>query len=105
MKTISIFILAISLSSCYSVRVYNQHAIYESKAPTDTGFYTDKVVYVLDTVVKSKTWERFYLRESACKDCGFYSIEYRNTLGGCLRYFFTFGTRRTIRIKYVCATK
>lgn len=105
MKTILLSLLVISLASCYSVRVTNRDAIFEQKPPDSDGFYADKVVHELDTVVKTKAWEQFWLVEKPCNDCGFYSFEYRNTLGGSLRYFFSLGTRRSIHITYVCATK
>lgn len=105
MKTMLILLIAILLSSCYSVRITNRDAIYQQAPPYGDGFYADKVVHRLDTVVRTKAWQQFWLQEKPCNDCGFYSMEYRNTLGGSLRYVFTLGSRRTISITYVCATK
>jgi hypothetical protein len=97
----------IYFTSCYSVRVVSRDAIYRQvpPAPKVNGFYVDKEMHILDTVIRSKSWQQFWLQEKPCGDCGFYSVEYRNTFSGSLRYIFTLGSRRTIRIKYVCATK
>lgn len=100
-----LILASVLLVSCYSVRVVNRDAIYRQVTPSGNGFYADREVHTLDTVIRSKSWQQFWLQEKPCGDCGFYSVEYRNTLGGSLLYFFTFGSRRTIRIKYVCATK
>jgi hypothetical protein len=105
MKTILCFLTALSLASCYTVRVTNRDALFTQKPPEGDGFYVDKVVHTLDTVIKTRAWEEFWLQEKPCNDCGFYSLEYRNTLGASLRYALSLGSRRAIHIRYVCATR
>jgi hypothetical protein len=102
----TVFLLILVLfASCYSVRVVSRDAIYSQVTPHGNGFYADKELHKLDTVIRSKAWQQFWMQEKPCGDCGFYSMEYRNSIGGSLLYFFTLGSRRKIRITYVCATK
>jgi len=99
-----VLLLALSMASCYSVRITNQDSVPESDANTSEGFYRNLKVHQVDTVIRQKSFEQFTLIEKTCGDCGFYSIEYKSTLGGILLNTITFGTSRSVRIKYVCAT-
>jgi hypothetical protein len=98
-----ILLLLTFLQSCYSVRMVNTNGVPQPD-PMNTvdGFYRHKSVTELDTVVKLKTLEKEFTLLEKCGDRGFYSIEYRNTFGGLLRSLFSFGKKRTVKIKYVC---
>ncbi len=99
---LSCFVL-LSLTSCYSVRIINKDGVPEPDPLNTTGnFYKGKKVYTLDTTIKLKLAEgEFHLIER-CTECGFYSIEYRNTFGGVLLSAITFGKKRRVKVKYVC---
>jgi len=90
-------------SSCYSVRIVNRDGIPEpDPLNTSRDFYKGKKVRILDTVITLKPLEgEFYLIEK-CASGGFYSFEYRVTLGGALLSAITFGKKRKVQIKYVC---
>jgi hypothetical protein len=91
------------LSSCYSVRVVNRDAVPEPDPLNTSGdFYKGKKVHELDTVIRLKLQEGSFSLIEKCASQGFYSFEYRSTLGGVLLSGITFGGRRQVKIKYVC---
>jgi hypothetical protein len=96
-------ILLIFLSSCYSVRIVSRDGVPEpNPLNTSDDFYKGKKVHVRDTTVTLKLQEgEFYLIEK-CAGRGFYSFEYRVTLGGVLLNAVTLGKKRQVKIKYVC---
>lgn len=96
-------ILLIFLSSCYSVRVVSRDGVPEpDPLNTSDDFYKGKKVHVVNTTVPLKLQEgSFYLIEK-CAAGGFYSFEYRTTLGGILLNAITLGKRKQVKIKYVC---
>jgi hypothetical protein len=102
----SLFFLCIVFtlfSSCYSVRIVNRDGVPEpDPLNTSKDFYKGKKVHTLDTVITLKPLEgEFYLIEK-CASGGFYSFEYRVTLGGAILSAVTFGKKRKVQIKYVC---
>jgi hypothetical protein len=91
------------LSSCYSVRMVNKDGIPEPDPLNNSGnFYKGKKVHSLDTTITLKLTEgEFHLIER-CSTGGFYSLEYRVSLGGVLLSAITFGKKRKVKVKYVC---
>ena len=96
-------ILLIVLSSCYSVRIVSRDGVPEPSAlNTSADFYKGKKMNVIDTTITLKLMEgEFFLIEN-CAGRGFYSFEYRATLGGVLLSAITLGKKRQVKVKYVC---
>ena len=96
-------ILIIFLSSCYSVRIVSRDGVPEPSAlNTSDDFYKGKKMNVIDTTITLKLMEgEFFLIEN-CSGGGFYSFEYRSTLGGVLLSAITLGKKRQVKVKYVC---
>ncbi|MDY8135878.1 hypothetical protein [Aquimarina sp. 2201CG5-10] len=106
--TIGVLLL---FSSCYSVRLTStKGAPMPCQAGIDcpedkSNYYRDKMVIVLDTVVKAgATIDDIGLRvqRENCESGKLFSVEYKNTFGGALLYLVTFGSKRKVKIKYVC---
>ena len=95
--------LLIFLSSCYSVRIVSRDGVPEPNPLNTSGnFYKGKKVNVIDKTITLKLLQgEFYLVEN-CASGGFYSFEYRPTLGGVLLSAITFGKKRQVKVKYVC---
>ncbi len=100
-------------ASCYSVRLVSTHGApnpcqtgVEPDCMEDLGnFYRDKRVVVIDTVVKAGvTTDDIGIRvqRSGCETGKLFSVEYKNTFGGSLLYLVTFGSKRKVKIKYIC---
>lgn len=112
-KNIAVIGLLLLLTSCYSVRLVSTHGApmpcqsgIEKHCKEDHGnFYRDKAVVVIDTVVKSSLFTEdigMRIQRSGCETGKLFSVEYKNTLGGSLLYLVTFGSKRKVRIKYIC---
>lgn len=68
-------------------------------------YYRDKKVIVLDTIIKANVAIddiTIPVRRLHCETGKLYSVEYKDTFGGNLLYLITFGSRRKVKIKYVC---
>ena len=91
------------MQGCYSVRISNKLGT-ATPDPTNNeqGFYRQKEVVVIDTVVNLGVIENGVMTIERCPTGSFHSVEYRVTLGGVLLNFFTFGKRKQIKVKYVC---
>ena len=105
-RLLSLIVLAFLSSfivSCYSVRIANKLGVAEPD-PTNNepGFYRQKEVVVLDTVVNLGVLENSVMTIERCPTGGFHSVEYRVTLGGILLNCITFGKRKQIKVKYTC---
>ena len=99
-------ILALMLflvQACYSVRIGNKNGT-ATPDPTNNepGFYRQKQVVVIDTVINLGVIENEVMMLERCPGGCFHSVEYRVTLGGVLLNFFTFGKKKLIKVKYVC---
>lgn len=92
--------------SCYSVRIVSTKGTPNPDPLNDEdGDYRNKRVIVLDTTIKvGATTDVIQLKTSqiGCESGRLHSVEYANTFGGALLYLVTFGTKRKVRIKYVC---
>ncbi len=99
-----LLITAVFIQSCsYSIIVSNQKGTAEPDLlNTQLGFYNGKKVNVLDTVVKLGIVEANTMIIPSCPSGGFHSVEYKITFGAMLRNTFTFGKRKSIKVKYVC---
>ncbi|NEU10495.1 hypothetical protein GZH53_19370 [Flavihumibacter sp. R14] len=100
-----IFLLAAIalLPSCYSVRLISRDGIPEPDYTNNSqDFYKNKQVHVLDTTIRLKGPEGDFTMIQNCGSGGFYSLEYRSTLGGVLLSAITFGKVRKVKVKYVC---
>lgn len=96
-------ILLFLLSSCYSVRVVSRDGVPEPDPLNSIGnFYKGKKVHVLDTTIHLKLQVGDFHLIERCNSGGFYSFEYRATLGGVLLSAITLGRKRQVKIKYVC---
>ncbi|MEO5681607.1 MAG: hypothetical protein ABIQ88_03140 [Chitinophagaceae bacterium] len=92
------------LQSCsYSIIVANQRGTPEpDPGNRQLGFYNLKQVTVVDTVVKLSLLQDKVMAVPLCTEGGFHSVEYKITFGAMLRNTFTFGKRKSIKVKYVC---
>jgi hypothetical protein len=91
------------MQSCsYSVIVSSQKGLPESSPlNTELGFYNGKKVTVVDTVVRLSLVQNGVGYVAPGLPAGFHSVEYKVTFGEILRNTFTFGKRKTIKVKYV----
>jgi hypothetical protein len=95
-------VLIVLLTACYSVRVVNREGVPEpDPLNTSNDWYKGKKVHQLDTTISLKLLEGEFFLIEKCPS-GFYSFEYRSTLGGVLLSGITFGKKRRVKIKYVC---
>jgi hypothetical protein len=88
--------------SCYSVRLVNTKGIPEPDINNEFGFYKDKKFTVIDTTISLKLPQNEFSLLEKCPSGGFYSIEYRVTLGGAILSGLTLGKKRKVKVKYVC---
>lgn len=100
----SILLLALILTSCYSVRLKTVQGVPEPNPMSErTDYYRDMKVTVKDTVINMGAVEKdFTMLIKDCEDNGFHTIEYRTTLGDLLINGITFGRKRPVHVKYVC---
>jgi len=101
--TISLPLMVFLVQRCYSIRIGNK---VETATPDPTnnepGFYRQKEVVVIDTVVNLGLIENEVMTLERCPSGCFHSVEFRATLGGVLLNFITFGKKKLIKVKYVC---
>lgn len=91
------------LPACYSVRIGNKYGTATpDPANNEPGFYRQKEVIVMDTVVNLGVIENEVMTLERCPGGCFHSVEFRATLGGVLLNFITFGKKKLIKVKYVC---
>lgn len=97
-------IMAVALQACsYSIILSNKNGTpAASPVNTELGFYNGKQVIVIDTVVHLSLLKDGVKMINACPIGGFHSVEYKITFGAMLRNTFTFGKKKSIKVKYVC---
>ena len=97
-------IAAILLQSCsYSIILSNKNGTAATDPlNTKLGFYNGKQVTVIDTVIPLSLLKDRVMAINACPAGAFHSVEYKITFGAMLRNTFTFGKRKSIKVKYVC---
>lgn len=112
LKFAMLFLFALMLSSCYSVRLLSTKGAPQPKADPSTegnDKYRTVEMIEIDTVIKvnitTKSFDYFIKETKKCKTGELHSVEYRNTFGGLLLSAITFGTRRKMKVKYVCMKK
>lgn len=96
--------IMICFSSCYSVRIANVNGAFEpsSVGTGEVGYYADKKITKIDTSIALKIYETDAMLLETCEEGGFYSVEYKITFFDLLWNCITFGTRKKVRVKYVC---
>lgn len=98
--------LLLVIQSCYSVRISCKDCIPEKVAVMQgDGFYRDKKAHRIKVTQKlsfiNSTPTQFAPDSAACPN-GFYSIEYKTTLGHVLLSGITLGRVRRVNVIYVC---
>lgn len=105
-KIVYVLTLILLLQSCYSVRITCKDCIPEKSATMQgDGFYRDKNAHRLNVTQKlsfTETTRSQYVLDSAACPNGFYSIEYKTTLGHVFLSGITFGRVRKVRVIYIC---
>jgi hypothetical protein len=92
------------LPSCYSVRIASQNSTPEPDPLNMVrGPYRGLKVNHIDTTIRLNLLQNGFLMNARCAEEGFYSVEYKVTLGGLLLSTITFGRCRKVKVKYVCA--
>lgn len=104
LKTLVTIAFFAALQSCsYSIIVSNQRGTADpDPLRRDTGFYNGKNVHVIDTVIPLSLLQNRAMVIPSCSEGGFHSVEYKITFGAMLRNTFTFGKRKSVKVKYVC---
>ncbi|RZS93887.1 hypothetical protein [Aquimarina brevivitae] len=101
-----IIVVLLCFTSCYSVRIVSsQGTVNPDPMSERADFYRDKMIIELDTVVKASAFTdevSFIASGTRCKSGKLHSVEYKNSFGASLLYLVTFGSRRKVKIKYVC---
>jgi len=104
-QTIALMALAFAaLQSCsYSIKISNKGGVPNpDPLNTEMGFYNRKEVKIIDTVVKLSLLQNGVMALPDCGPDGFHSVEYKITFGAMLRNTFSFGKRKSIKVKIVC---
>ncbi|MFH5833210.1 hypothetical protein ACG2F4_02820 [Halalkalibaculum sp. DA3122] len=103
-KPLGLLLIALFLSSCYSVRIKTVEGVPMPDPVSDrTDYYRDMMVIEKDTVINMGAVEQdFTMLIKECGADGLHTVEYRNTLGGVLLSGITFGRKRQVKLKYVC---
>lgn len=91
------------LQSCYTVTLVTKRGSGEGDPfNNEAGIFNNKKVVPIDTVIKVKLIDHQLGMFEQCPDGGFYGLEYRVTLGSVLLNAISFGTRRKVKVRYVC---
>ncbi|CAM3613892.1 hypothetical protein ZORO111903_09765 [Zobellia roscoffensis] len=99
-------IAALLLQSCYTTRLVSTHGV---PMPPETmegqDWYRDKMYGEYTAVVKTSVLTdgmMIKVPKDKCESGKLFSVEFTDTFGGNLLYLVTFGSRRKVKIKYVC---
>lgn len=95
-----IFILIISLFSCYNLKV-GSGGTCSSEYNNEDGFWRD--VMVQDTTVRLKITQN--IMQNICPDNCICQIEYKVNFGRALLATITFGAVRKMKVRYACCQK
>lgn len=94
------------LQSCYTTRLVSTHGV---PMPPETmegqDWYRDKMYGEYVAVVKTSVLTdgmTIKVPQDKCESGQLFSVEFTDTFGGNLLYLVTFGSRRKVKIKYVC---
>lgn len=106
LQRLSVLGLFLLIVSCYSVKLVSTHGAPNPDPLNDSDDdYRNKRVIVIDTVIKAGTTTAaigIRTQREGCESGKLHSVEYTNTFGGTLLYLITFGSKRKVKIKYVC---
>lgn len=95
-------ILMAMLSSCYSVRIVSRDGVPQpDPLNLSADFYKGKQVVEIDTTITLKLQDGEYSLIEKCPGDGFFSVEFKSTLGGVLLNALTLGKKKRIKLKYV----
>jgi len=104
-NTLIIILITVIWTSCYSVRLVSTKGAPMPDQNERDDFYRDKKVIELDTIINANIAVdniTIPVRRLNCETGKLFSVEYKNTFGGNLLYLITFGSKRKVKIKYVC---
>ena len=100
--------LALTMVSCYSVRFQVENGQWEPE-DTEEGdpYYRG---YLVRSVPKKVVTKKLitgadYFNISDCESGALHTVEYKSTLGGILLNLITFGTKKQVKVRYVCIKK
>ncbi len=104
------FLILPSLQSCYSIRIRYADAVAEQSDSTSNDFYSGKKVRVFKKNVKAipavfNDFEIIDTAQASTRGNGYYSVEYRVSLGMVLLNIITFGAVKKANIKVVSIKK
>lgn len=101
-----LMLILLLFQSCYSVRLVSTKGAPMPPIDMDRDdWYRDKWVIEIDTIIKAGTLIdeiTFKVGGEACESGKLFSVEYKDTFGGNLLYLVTFGSRRKVKLLYVC---
>ena len=102
----AMMLLVLILQSCYSTRLVSTRG---NAMPTTSiegdDWYRDKTFGEYTAVLKTSILTdgvMIKVPREKCESGKLFSVEYKDTFGGNLLYLFSFGTKRKVKIKYVC---
>ena len=91
------------LASCYSVRLKVSNGQAEPQDNEREDALSGLYVRELDTIIKVKTTtDEYQINIRDCESGALHTVQIKNTLGGILLYVATFGSKRKVKVKYVC---
>jgi len=100
---VSLISFTLLLQSCYSVTLVSKTGSgVANPLNKEIGIFTGKDVVEINKTVKTKIIVKELGIFEKCDGDGFFAVQYRVTLGSVLLNAITFGTRRKVRIRYVC---
>jgi len=108
LKFFVLLLFTVMISSCYNVRLLSTKGAPQPKADPSTegdDKYRTVEMIEIDTVFKVGPGNGLTIpikETKKCKTGKLHSVEYKNTFGGLLLNMVTFGTRRKVKVKYVC---
>ncbi|RMA64394.1 hypothetical protein [Ulvibacter antarcticus] len=106
LRSIILTFVFFTMISCYSVRIVSTKG--SPMPPLEMegdDWYRDKMVVEIDTVLKAGTLTDdviFRVLRDGCETGKLFSVEYKNTFSGSMKYIFSFGSKRKVKLKYVC---
>jgi len=108
MKKLRLFItltLTFMLFSCgTSVILTSTHGVPKPDMNEYKDFFRDKYTVELDTVLRGATVATDLIKVSrdGCESGKLFAVEFKQSFGSSLWSFITFGSRRRVKLRYVC---
>ncbi|MGB5943099.1 MAG: hypothetical protein WBG71_09475 [Leeuwenhoekiella sp.] len=101
-------LLVLLLQSCYTVRLTSTKGAPMPATlinDEDDDDYRGFMVTEIDTVLSRGAFEevtQFPASSPFCETGELWSVEFKNTFGGSLLYLVTLGSKRKVKLRYVC---